>query len=171
MNNLTKLGVIVFLKVNALATIHQSVKHGLSLGGGKHEGVPREVKVDGVIVVAERSLVLSVGVENREQRHCDITRKLAALVKQNRHLFVGNVRYKDLVEQLLDVLERRAVDLQESLGFGGILRTHEVRGHRFGERGFASTLGGDEHKVWADASSSIAFMIEFKTAFSLLLTD
>tara|TARA_Y100001937_G_scaffold84324_1_gene114117 strand:- start:8913 stop:9356 length:444 start_codon:yes stop_codon:yes gene_type:complete len=147
------------------------VEHGLSLGGGKHEGVPREVKVDGVIVVAERGLVLWIGVENREQRHRDITRKLAALVEQNRYLFVGNVRYKDLVEQLLDVLERRAVDLQESLGFGGILRTHEVRSHSFGKRGFASTLGGDEHEVGADASSGVALVVELKAAFGLLLTD
>ncbi len=63
-DNLAQLAERVFFKVNTLAPVHQRMEYGLSLGGGEHECVPREVKVENVIVVAERGAILWVGVED-----------------------------------------------------------------------------------------------------------
>ena len=76
---------------------------------------------------------------------------------------MSNVGDKHLVDELLDVLESRAVNFQESLGattldnfFSRFIKMNmrlisdEQLSHCLCHHSFTAALGRDEHNVWAD---------------------
>ena len=86
------------------------------LGSGKQERVNTKVEIDHIIFIRKLVTIVLVGVKASQQHHSHILGKLGCLVEKNGTFFLSNVRYDDLVEELLHVLDGGTVDLQETLG-------------------------------------------------------
>ena len=102
-NDLAQLVLGILLKVNALHAIHERREDALTLGGGKHEGLPREVKVNRIILIGKGGATILVGVGDGEQRSHYVLGHIVCLVKQHRHILVIDMGNNDLIPELTQV--------------------------------------------------------------------
>ena len=75
----------------------------LTLGGGEHKGLPREVKVNLIILIRKGVAVILVRVKDGEECHCYVLGKLARFIKDNGAVLVVDMRDNNLIPKLTEI--------------------------------------------------------------------
>jgi|TARA_R110000765_G_scaffold181784_1_gene287734 hypothetical protein len=121
----------------------------MRLRGCEYERVLREVNVNLIILVRERILVTLIGRKHGQQCHGQLLRKLGTLVKDDSAFTVNQMLDGELGDELLKVLNSRAVEDMAVLDFTRL--KEQTLAECLGEHGLTAALWGNKRLSGDDA--------------------
>ena len=169
LDNLANVAVRIGLEVDVSQAVLERAKELVSFSSRKHKRLLLEVELIQPVAPAYLLNVSPLSIERSKEYGHQVLGERMALVEQHRDLVALNDRGEHLFKEHLSILDRTAVDFEESLGRA--VRSLDAASSLLGELGLTHTLGTRQQQEGKTLGLLMSVEIEVELLLDIILTN